>query len=147
MRETALSMQTLYATVNYEVGVSSFFSLQLKLFLLCQLLAVQPQGVLDLKNKPTINLVMVLVQTPILQYNCSSEIGKQLTRSHSEFPRCSGARKSQVSRSETHSLRCNGSVNAFISTTDEGLLRTRITPCVQSSTLCYFPHPQRILYS
>lgn len=31
--------------------VRNFFSLQFRLFLRCQLLAVQPQGVLDVKNK------------------------------------------------------------------------------------------------
>lgn len=80
----------------------SFF-LQLSPFLLCQLLTVWPQGVLGLKNKPTINLLMFPAQTPILQGNSISKTGKQLTGYHSESPRCSGAKKSQISKLGPHS--------------------------------------------
>lgn len=84
--------------------VRNVISVQLSLFLLCQLLTVQPQGVLGLKNKPTINLMMFPVQNPILQGNWISKTGKKLTRSQHEFPRCSGAKKSPISRSGLHFL-------------------------------------------
>lgn len=71
--------------------VREFLFFTVQLFLCCQLLAFQPQGVLDAeKQNPTIKLRNV----PSSSNPCFTRMGKQLTRSPSGFPRCSGAGKS-----------------------------------------------------
>lgn len=107
--------------------VRNFFSLQFRLFLCCQLSAVQPQGVLDVKNK---NLQSSLEMFLPSSNPCFTRMGRQLTRSPSGFPRCSGAGRSLDFKAWTPSppetQLCKLSHHC-----DDRFCKRVVTPCVQ----------------
>lgn len=122
--------------------VRNFFSLQFRLFLCCQLLAVQPQGVLDVKNKTLQSSLEMFLPS---SNPCFTRMGKQLTRSPSGFPRCSGAGRSLDFKAWTPSppetQLCKLSHHC-----DDRFCKRVVTPCVQHPCLSA-PHAQCILHS
>lgn len=90
-REAVATMQIPYARMNYGVKVQEFHFFTVKPVSLWPTPDGWAPGSFR-SEKPTINLIMFPIQTPILQGNWSSKLGKQLTRSQSESPGCSEAR-------------------------------------------------------
>lgn len=116
---------------------SAVSSLDSQAILFCQLLAVQPQGVLELENKPTSNLIMSLVQT--LFHNVTEAQRQAATAKVTQpAPQVQGARKSPCPGLRHFSSRISGLQALRTGTEDDGLLRSVLAPVCRHPCFAIF---------